>query len=109
MKLLSDLLLKPITAFKDLDYVFHYCKPVNTEAPYAVWIEQNDSDFHADNSRAERCLEGIVDFYTQAEGDVKVDAIEEALESMGASWTLSAVQFEEDTLLIHFSWDWSVT
>lgn len=108
MKLLSDLLSKPITAFKDLDYVFHYHKPANVTAPYAVWIEQNDDDFHSDNLKAERCLEGIIDFYTQTEGDVRVDAIESALQSMSSSWTLSAVQYEEDTALIHFSWDWSV-
>lgn len=108
MKLLSDLLSKPITAFKDLDYVFHYHKPANVTAPYAVWIEQNDDDFHADDDRAERCLEGIIDFYTQTEGDVKVDAIETALQSMSASWSLTGVQYEEDTALIHYSWDWSV-
>ena len=108
MKLLSELLAAPIDAFKDLDYVFHYHKPANTTAPYAVWIEQNDEDFHADNGKAERCLEGIIDFYTLAEGDVRVDAIESALQSMSASWYLSAVQYEEETNLIHFSWDWSV-
>lgn len=108
MKMLSDLLSKPITAFKDLDYVFHYFKPASVQAPYAVWIEQNDSDFHSDNSKAERCLEAIIDFYTKDEADVRIDAIETALQSMGASWSLSAVQYEEDTALIHFSWDWSV-
>lgn len=108
MMLLSELLAKPITAFKDLDYVFHYFKPASTLAPYAVWIEQNDDDMSADNQKAERCLEGIIDFYTPHEGDVRVDAIETALQSMSASWNLTAVQFEEETQLIHYSWDWSV-
>ncbi len=108
MKLLSELLAEPITAFKDLDYVFHYFKPASVQAPYAVWIEQNDDDFHSDDQKAERCLEGIIDFYTLEEGDTRVDAIETALQSMSASWSLTAVQYEEDTALIHFSWDWSV-
>lgn len=108
MKLLSELLAEPITAFKDLDYVFHYFKPASVQAPYAVWIEQNDDDLHADDQKAERCLEGIIDFYTLTEGDVRVDAIESALQSMSSSWNLTAVQYEEDTALIHFSWDWSV-
>ena len=108
MKLLSSLLAEPIEAFKDLDYVYHYFKPATVQAPYAVWIEQNDNSFNADNEKAERCLEGIIDFYTQTEADAKIDEIESALSSMGGSWGLTSVQYEEDTALIHFSWDWSV-
>ena len=108
MKLLTKLLEEPIVAFKDLNYVFHYNKPANTTAPYAVWIEQAEESFNSDNQKAERSLTGVLDFYTQTECDPKLDELETALASMGATWTLSSVQYEEDTLLIHFSWDWSV-
>ena len=109
MKLLTKLLEAPIDAFKNKDYVFHYFKPAEIQAPYAVWIEQSEESFWADNGKGERSLSGTLDFYTQTEGDSKLDELEEAMQSMGASWYLSSVQFEEDTLLIHFSWEWSVT
>lgn len=108
MKLLSELIAKPITAFTDLDYVYHYFKPASKTAPYAVWMEQNEDSFHGDNEKAERCLEGVMEFYTQTPQDPKLDEIEAALQSMSGSWSLTAVQYEEDTALIHFSWDWSV-
>lgn len=108
MKLLTKLLEAPVEAFKDLNYVFHYNKPTNTQAPYAVWTEQAEDSFHADNEKAERSLTGVLDFYTQTEGDSKLDDLETALISMGATWSLTSVQYEEDTMLIHFTWDWSV-
>lgn len=109
MKLLTKLLEAPIDAFKGFDYVFHYFKPANIQAPYAVWTEQGEESFFADNGKGERSLSGVLDFYTQTEADSKLDDLEEALQSMGASWYLSSVQFEEDTMLIHFTWDWSVS
>ena len=54
-------------------------------------------------------LNGTIDFYSLEEADSKLDDIENALASLGATWTLSSVQFEEDTNLIHTSWDWSVS
>ena len=109
MKLLTKLLEAPIEAFKDLNYVFHYHKPAEVQAPYAVWMEQNEESLFTDNGKGERSLSGTLDFYTQTEGDAKLDDLETALQTMGASWYLSSVQYEEDTLLIHFSWDWSVS
>lgn len=74
-----------------------------------VWQEQAESSFHSNNSKSERALEGVCDFYTLEENDSKIDEIENALEGMGASWQLTSVQFESESELIHFSWDWSVT
>ena len=95
--------------FKKLSFVYHYLKPAALDSPYAVWKEESDSGFNSDNVKSERALNGIIDFYTQTECDTKLDDIEKALDSMGATWTLTSVQFEDDTDLIHYSWDWSVT
>lgn len=108
MTLLTTLLEKPIKAFKDLKFVYHYFKPAKVKAPYAVWLEHTDDSFNADNEKAERVLNGIIDYYTQTENDSNLDLIEGAMNSMSSSWSLVAVQYEEDTMLIHFSWEWSV-
>ena len=65
MKLLTKLLEAPIDAFKNKDFVFHYFKPANIQAPYAVWIDQGEESFWADNGKGERSLSGTLDFYTQ--------------------------------------------
>lgn len=109
MKSLTELLSEPISIFGSLEFVYHYFKPAEVEAPYAVWAEINEESFNSDNAKSERQLNGTIDFYSLEEADSKLDDIEQALASMGATWTLSSVQFEEDTNLIHTSWDWSVS
>lgn len=108
MKSLTSLLSEPITIFGPLGYVYHYQKPAEIEAPYAVWQEFNEESFNSDNAKNERVLNGTIDFYSLEEADTKLDEIEEALMQMGATWQLSSVQFEEDTNLIHHQWEWSV-
>ncbi len=109
MKSLTSLLSEPITVFGQLGFVYHYHKPDATQAPYAVWTETDEESFNADNAKSERQLNGTIDFYSLTEADSKLDEIETALAKLGATWTLASVQFEEDTNLIHTSWDWSVT
>lgn len=109
MRSLTSLLGLPLQAFQALNYSYHYEKPASVQAPYMVWQEQAESSFHSNNSKSERALEGVCEFYTQTESDPKLDEIENALEGMGASWQLTSVQFESESELIHFSWDWSVT
>lgn len=108
MKYLTQILEGPKDAFDELSYVYHYRRPENVQAPYAVWQEQSDDSFNSDNRRSERAIDGTLEFFTKTP-DGKLDELEKALESFGASWSLSAVQFEPDTNLIHYSWDWSCT
>ena len=109
MKLLSELLAAPLEAFEDIDYIYHYFKPSQVQAPYGVWIEGPEDSFNGDNGKAERLLTCTMEFYTQDEADSKIDEIEQAFISMGASWSFVGSQFEEETALIHYSWEWSVS
>lgn len=113
MKLLTSLLNVPYQAFKIVEGVdvYHYTAPPTKEAPYAIWQEEADDSFNADNRKTERSLSGILDYYTLNDGmiDGNLDALEDAMQTMGATWQLTAVQYEDSTNLIHFSWDWSVT
>lgn len=106
MKYLTQLLEGPKEAFDELNYCFHYRRPEGFEAPYAVWTESDDDSFNANNKKGERVLNGTLDFFT-LKPDSKLDELEAAMEAFEASWGLTAVQFEEETNLIHYSWEWS--
>ena len=109
MTYLTTLLSKPKEAFKNLNYVHHYTKPSGVSAGYAIWKEDNEERFEADNRKAERALNGTLDYYTLHDFDPNLDSLELALESMGATWALVSTFYEDETHLIHYSWDWSVT
>lgn len=108
MMYLTSMMAKPLSGFGELDFCYHYTKGAMTTVPYAVWQERGESDFHSDNQKSERALEGVIDFFTLNECDTRADSIEAALVNMGAAWSLSSVQFEDDTNYIHMHWDWSV-
>lgn len=108
MMYLTSMMAKPLSGFGELDFCYHYTKGASTVVPYAVWQERGESDFHSDNSKSERALEGVIDYFTLNECDTNADSIESALVHMGASWSLSSVAFEDETNLIHLHWDWSV-
>ena len=87
---------------------FHYWHPAGTAAPYLVWQEDGDSNLWAGNGAAERAITGTVDYFTKTEYDPALDLITAALESVGASWYLESVQYEDETQLIHYEWVFEV-
>lgn len=91
--------------------VFHYWR-TNARAPYLIWMEDSeDGSLHADNRKQEQQLHGTVDYFTKMEFDPVVDAVQAALNDItrGAyGWRLTGVQYEEETSLIHYSWEWWV-
>lgn len=99
-----------IASIKDLDNVYHYEKPEDFELPYVVWAEEGEeSSFHANNTKEEQVISGSLDFYTETEFDSLVDDIQGALSEIeNCSWVLSSVQYEDETKLIHYSWNWEL-
>lgn len=86
--------------------VYHYWRAVKS-TPFCVWYEDTHDTFDADNKHAEHGWVGYVDFFTKTEFDSFIDSIEEALTNTeGLTWRLNDVQFEEETFLIHYSWQW---
>lgn len=74
-------------------------------APFLVWAETGEADsFDGDNRKQEQAVDISVDYYTKAEFDAVVDEIQAELNASCNSWRLDAVQFEEDTELIHYTW-----
>ena len=75
---------------------------------YFVWQEDGENVLAADDSHAERAVTGTTDLFTKQEFDPWVDAFGDALSSHGIAWSLSSVQYEEDTGFIHYEWSWEV-
>ena len=98
------------TAFAQLTTnVYHYWRPVKNP-PCIIWAETGEENsFHANNRKKEQRIIGTVDLFTKTEFDTLVDQIQETLENLGVTWSLEAVQYEDDTDLIHYTWNWGVT
>ena len=84
--------------------VYHY-EALNQKAPYIVWAEDGGNQLFAGNRMQEQTVTATVDLYTKAEYGELPDAIQKALDSGGIAWSLSAAAYEDDTRLIHYTWD----
>ena len=90
--------------------VNHYRKPTDSKAGrYIVWAEDGGQNFGANNRNGEREITGTIDLYTLHEYDVLVDMIEDALNGGNhIIWNLNAVDYDDETNLIHYEWIFSV-
>lgn len=84
--------------------IYHY-EALNQKAPYIVWAEDGGNQLFAGNRMREQAVTATVDLYTKAEYGELPDAIQKALDSGGIAWSLSAAAYEDDTRLIHYTWD----
>jgi hypothetical protein len=87
---------------------YHYFRPVQN-FPCIVWAETGeDNSFYSDNRKSEQRIVGTVDCFTRIEFDGLLDDIQGAFEALGLTWSLATVQYETETKLIHYTWDWGV-
>ena len=88
--------------------VFHYWRP--DSFPYLVWREDMEGEsFHAGNHKEEQAIHCVADYYTKTEYDPNIDVIQEVLNYLECPWRIEAVQYEEDTELIHYTWEFEVS
>lgn len=88
---------------------YHYRRTGSPTAAYIVWAEDGeDTSAEFDNMKACQQIHGTVDYYTQTEFDPVVDAIQEALNPV-VGFRLNSVQYEDDTKLIHYEWEFWVS
>lgn len=86
---------------------YHYWRP-GKEAPWLIWAEDSGTEFVAGNRVEEQAIRGTTDYFTRAEFDPAIEEIQEAQNSLpGFVWSLNSVQYEEDTELIHYEWEWT--
>lgn len=88
---------------------YHYRRPASVEKNYIVWQEDSEDDsFNASNHKAEQQIHGTIDFFTQTEFDSVVDGIQAALDLAGIGFRLKSVDYEDETKLIHYEWEFWV-
>ena len=88
---------------------YHYYRPVK-DVPCIIWAETGEeTSFHSDNHKEEQRIIGYVHLFTKTEFDTLADSVQTTLESLGLTWSLSSVQYEDETNMIHYQWDWGVT
>lgn len=76
---------------------------------YFVWQEDGTNDLTGDGNHAEKAVTGTSDLYTKLEFDPWGDALGVSFDQAGIAWNLVEVEYEEETGLYHWSWDWEVT
>lgn len=91
--------------------VYHYNAPSNQKIPYCVWYEDGEaSSLESDNHKAEQAIGGYIDYFTKTEFDAKVDAIQNALNTIeNCSWTYESVIYGDPSFesnVIHHTWSW---
>lgn len=105
----NEKLVKIRDALSHLDNVYHYLRPGNGKPAYIVWQEDgSNTDLWADNHMAAQQIHGTIDLFTLEEYDPLVDEIQEALNKVMIGWSLQSVQYEDETNLIHYEWEWSI-
>ena len=87
--------------------VYHYWRP-RLKAPFIIWQEDGaDSSVSSNNKVIGQSVHGTLDFYTKDEYDETFDLIQETLNDLeGFSWRWDSTQYEDETGLTHYSWDW---
>ena len=91
------------------DNVYHYKRPGKNKPQYVVWQEDGSgSDGWFNNHMGEQQIHGTIDLFTLQEYDTLVDEIQERLNRLSAGWSLQSVQYEDETNLIHYEWEWSI-
>lgn len=86
---------------------YHYWRPVQA-APYLIWAEDGDNGDYGENQMMNQAITGTSDYFTKKEYDPAVDKIQEIHNSLGMSWHLNSVQYEDETGLIHYEWGWEI-
>lgn len=107
-----SLLVKIRDALAEIDglKVYHYWRP-QLKAPYCLWQEEGEGEsLHTGNHKSEQVIVGTVDYYTLNDLDPMIDTIQEKLNSVeNLGWSLSSVLYEDETNLIHYTWDWQIS
>lgn len=88
---------------------YHYFR-AGMAVPYVVWAEDNEpASLRADNHKKALALHGFIDYFTKKEFDPVIDRINDALnESEDLTAFISFVEFEQETNVIHYQWEFEV-
>lgn len=75
---------------------------------HGVYAEDDELTLYANNARAERVMQGTIDYYTRDDSGAPKGTVEAALDAYKVPYHLNSIQFEEDTGFIHYEWIFEV-
>lgn len=91
------------------DNVGHY-EALKKDDSYIVWAEDGGAaQLSGDNQMLNQAVTGLIHYFTRAEEDVNASKIQNALNASRISFALQAVQYEDDTKYIHYTWAFEVS
>lgn len=89
--------------------VGHY-EALKKSDQYIVWAEDGEGSAVAgDNVKLEQSIQGQIHYFTRMENDLNVEEIQKALKMAKITFYLDAVQYEDETKYIHYSWVFEVS
>lgn len=105
---MSDLSVIQNALLTVTDAVYHY-RGASPQKRYIVWAEEGQGKAQwADEQMIEQSMVGTIDYFTNIENDPNFNAIQQALNNAEIAWSLNSIQFEPDTDLIHYEWEWEI-
>lgn len=84
----------------------HFAWSHAPEGDYGTWGEDIGNEFTAGNVVAETVMNGFVDYFTRDDSGAPKETIEKAMTDEGIVFHLDAVQYENDTGYIHYTWEY---
>lgn len=90
--------------------IFHYKRPKDQKKSWIVWQEDGEAgSLMGDNHKFEQQIHGTIDCYTLTEYDPLLDEVQDALDKADlVGWSLLSVQYEDETNLIHYEWEFYI-
>lgn len=96
-----------IASLEDHGYEFaHFAWSHAPEGDYGTWGEDTGNEFKVGNVVAEQVMNGFLDFFTRDDSGMPQYDIQNAMTEAGVVWHLDAVQYENDTGYIHYTWEY---
>lgn len=82
----------------------HFAFSGKPSGDYGLYGEDIGYTFNADNATAESVTEVMIDYFTRTDDGTPKRKIEAALTAAKIPFSVDAIQFENDTGFIHYSW-----
>ena len=82
---------------------------LKAKTPYIVWLMNGGRDLKANGKTQEQAISGTVHLFERAAAKETLFAdVQKALNAAECAFSLSSIQNEQETGLIHYEWSWEV-
>lgn len=94
-----------VTALSGTNYPFaHHAWASAPNGTYGVYAEESSHGFYADSKMQGQAITCTVDVFTKDDSETIRSTVQTALNTLDMPWYLDAIDFEEDTGYIHYTW-----